>query len=338
MNAFTGRDYTCLYARVLDTQTHKAIDVIADVIEHSLFCDFEKERQVILEEIASIEDVPEDFVHDLMAMKLWPGDPLGRPITGFCETVSSMRLDTIRAYHAEWYRPGNMVLAVSGHFDPERVIAQAEEAFGALPPGKTRSLGGSPTLGSGLENALRDIGQSHVGIAFPGPSVQDERRYVYEMLSSILGGGSTSRLFDRVREQEGLAYSVYSFRSSYIRSGLLGLYAAAVPENLPRILDTTFEELRFLREGAVGGGELELSKEQLKGGFLMALEDMFSRMSRMAKCIMYHGRYVPADEVIAGIDAVTPAEIHELANEILRPERCAAVVLGPSPAEEVIAL
>jgi predicted Zn-dependent peptidase len=249
-----------------------------------------------------------------------------------------MSMDTIRTYHAEWYRPGNMVLAVSGHFDADRVIAQAEEAFGPLPPGKTRSLGGSPTLGSGLENALRDIGQSHVGIAFPGPSVRDERRYVYEMLSSILGGSSTSRLFDRVREREGLAYSVYAFRSSYIRSGLLGLYAAAVPGNLPRILETTFEELRHLREGVVREDELELGKEQLKGGFLMALEDMFSRMSRMAKSIMYHNRYVPADEVIAAIDAVTPEDIHELANEILRPERCAAVVLGPSPAEEVIAL
>lgn len=329
LNAFTSRDYTCLYAKMLGEHVGTSIEILGDILKNSQFFDFEKERNVILEEIASIEDVPEDHVHDLLIRSFWPDHPLGTPITGTKETMSAMTVDDVRAYFQHWYRPENLIVSVAGSFDEAAVLAQIEDEFSSLPSGAASQPEGAPAFAPGVQQIESDISQDHLCFAFPGPSVFDERRYVYNMLSNALGGGSTSRLFETIREQEGLAYSIYAHHSSFWHTGMMGVYAAIAPGNLGKAYDLCFGEIRRLRDEPLPQQELELNREQLKGSVLMMLENTFNRMTRMAKSYMYHGRVIPIDEIIAGIEAVTAEQIQQLAQERYTPDQCALVVLGP---------
>lgn len=329
MNAFTSRDYTCVYVKTLDIHIAGGIEILADILKNSQFYDLEKERNVILEEIASIEDVPEDYVHDAYALRLWPGHALGQPVTGTLETVGGLTLEHIQAYYDAWYRPENIYVSVVGNFDPESLYRQIEDEFHALPARPSPPRFSPPVPSAGIEYYVRDIAQDHLCVGFPGARATDADRFVYEMLSSALGGGSTSRLFDKVREEAGLAYSIYTFTSSYLESGTLGFYAAVAPEGLERALDLCVAEMRDLRDNPLREDELELNREQLKVGVLMALESTSNRMSRLAKSMIVHGRIVPIDEILATIDAITAEEVQALAQRLLRTEQCTAVVLGP---------
>ena len=329
LNAFTSRDYTCLYAKTLDEHCLSAIEVLGDIVVDSQFFDFDKERNVVLEEIASAEDVPEEFVHDALTRRVWPDDPLGAPIAGTCDSVSAMTVDHVRDYYHAWYNAENMVVSVAGRFDPDAVCAAIEQHFQKLKCSPIRNGAVTPAYGAGLEVLNRDIGQSHVCLGFPGPTVCDDRRYTFSMLSSVLGGGSTSRLFERIRENEGLAYSIYAYYSSYIRSGMLGVYAAVASENTEQTIRLTSEEITRLREEPIPDDEIQSNREQLKGSVLMALENTFNRMARMAKSMLFHGRIYTVDEVIASIDSVTGEQIQTAANEIFQQDSCALVVLGP---------
>ena len=330
LNAFTSRDYTCIYAKTLGEHTAGAIEILGDIIKDSQFFDFEKERNVVLEEIASIEDVPEDHVHDILTLRLWPDHSLGRPITGSLETLGAMTVDDVRAYFSERYRPENLMVSVAGSFDEDAVLAQISREFDSIATAPAPPRIGPPSFGSGLEQVVSDISQNHLCMGFPGPGVHDARRYVYNMLSSILGGGSTSRLFETIREQEGLAYSIYTFHSSYWDTGMMGVYAAIAPENLDKTVDLVCAELKKVCAERVPEDEVSLNREQLKGGMLMALESTFNRMARMCKSYMYHGRILGIDEVVAAIDAVTADGLIALANERFTAEQTATIVLGPS--------
>ena len=334
LNAYTARDYTCIYAKTLDTHLDTAAEILGDVLCDSQFFDFEKERNVILEEIASNEDVPEEYIHDLFMSDLFPGHSLGAPISGTEKSVSRISPDDVRAYYAAWYHPRNVVVSAAGNFDEDEILDRIEKAFAPLSAADGPSVPAydAPAQGTGVRECRRKIAQSHYCIGFPGPATGSPDRFVYDVLSNALGGGSTSRLFERIREQEGLSYAIYTFQSAYYRAGLLGIYAAVAPENLDRALSMTFEELRGIRDTRISAEETALNREQLKGGLLMALEETFHRMSRMAKSYIYYGRVVPVDEVIARVDAVTPEAVHELANHILHPERCMVTVLGPKNA------
>ncbi|HOD48832.1 MAG TPA: pitrilysin family protein [Candidatus Hydrogenedentes bacterium] len=334
LNAYTSRDYTCVYAKTLDTHLATAAEILGDIICDSQFFDFEKERNVVLEEIASNEDVPEDYIHDLFVSDLFPKHSLGAPVSGTHKSVSGITLEDVRAHYARWYHPQNMVISVAGNLDADEALDLIEKAFAPLKPGNTPVVPAydAPTFGTGIDACRRKIAQSHYCIGFPGPATDDPVRFVYDILGNALGGGSTSRLFERIREQEGLSYAIYTFQSAYYRAGLLGVYAAVAPENLDRALSMTFEEIRRIRDERISSEEVGLNREQLKGSLLMALEDTFHRMSRMAKSYMYHGRVVPLEEVIAKIDAVTSEEVHELANAILQAQSCMLTVLGPKNA------
>ncbi|HRK36107.1 MAG TPA: pitrilysin family protein [Candidatus Hydrogenedentes bacterium] len=329
LNAFTSRDYTCLYAKMLGEHVGTAIEILADILKDSQLFDFEKERNVILEEIASIDDVPEDHVHDVLTKNVWPSHALGMPITGTKETMSGMTIDDVRAYYRHWYRPDNLIVSVAGSFDPEIVLAQIEREFGALEPGGAKQPDGAPAFTAGIQQLDSDITQNHLCFAFPGPGVHDPRRFVYNMLSNALGGGSTSRLFESIREQEGLAYSIYGYNSTYWRTGSMGVYAAVAPENLKKTYELAFAEIRKMREEPLPQQELELNREQLKGSVLMTLESTFNRMTRMAKSYMYHGRIITVDEIIAGVESVTAEQIQELACDRYTADQCALVSLGP---------
>lgn len=335
MNAFTTREYTSLYARVLDQHVPKALEILADIIRHSTFCDLEKERNVILEEIASANDVPEELIHDLLTESAWPDHPLGRPIAGYERTVAVTGLDDVRAYHGQWYTPENMIVAIVGRFDEDVFLRQVEEAFGVLPARPVPELAGPPVYAAGQRLEARSIAQDHLMWSFPSVPITHDDRYAYDVLSSALGGGSTSRLFERIREQEGLAYAVYAFNSMYASGGLLGFYAAIAPENLQRSLDLCAEELRRLKEERLPAEELASNREQLKGGLMLALESTFNRMTRMVRSLFAYGRIVPVDEILESVDGVTAEDVQRVARRIFTEENSRVAVLGPVTGSQV---
>jgi predicted Zn-dependent peptidase len=329
LNAFTSRGYTCLYAKVLDRYVHTAIEILADLVKNCTLIDWEKERNVILEEIASIEDSPEEQIHDLFAEFHWPDHPLGRPVSGYTHSVAKLTRDDVERFYRTWYRPESMCFSIAGNFDDEAIFAQVEREFsGILGEGVELNLE-APTFKAGATLLNRDIGQAHICLAFPAPSLKDPRRYAGEVVSSILGGGSTSWLFERIREEEGLAYSIYTYHSFYPQTGVLGVYAAVAPQNHAKTLDLTFEAFRKMRDEGVTPEDLDMNKEQIKGNMLMALESTFTRMSRMAKCMMYYGRIVPVDEIIANVDTVTAQEVRDFAAEYFQADKCALMTLAP---------
>jgi len=338
LNAFTAREYTCVYVKTLAEHVATGIEILADVIKNSTFLEIEKERNVILEEIAAIEDVPEDHSHDLLARRMWPNHPLGRSVSGEIGTVARIALDDVRAYYEGWYRPRNVYFSIAGNFDPGAVVDQVCAELGGLVPRALRKRYRPPQFQPGVDTVERAIAQNHLCMGFRAPTVTDPRRYAYDVLCSALGGGSTSRLFQRIREDEGLAYAVYAYPSAYLNAGALNVYAAVAPENFERTTALSFEEIRRLRDEGISEDELEVNREQLKGNMLMSLEGSFSRMARMAKSMMYYHRLLSIDEIVAGLDAVTVADVQALARELFQPETCALVVLGPAggaPLQEV---
>ena len=331
-NAFTSREYTCIYVKMLARHIHMGVEILADVVKNSLFLDLEKERNVILEEIASIEDTPDEHAHDLLTTQHWPDHPMGRPVSGSTESVARLTLDDVKRFHDRWYRPQNMVVSVAGNIDQEAVLDQIVREFGELLPDTTPAEPPAPDFRAGTQFVERDITQSHICFGFPGTRVLDQERFACEMLSNTLGGGSTSRLFEKIREEEGLAYSIYSYQSSHLTAGMFGVYAAVAPGNLHRAIELSCREMRLLREDLVPEEEFESNREQIKGNILMALESTFTRMSRMAKSMLYYGRVIPVDEIIGSLDAVTPEDVQCLAQRMFTNERCALLVLGPASA------
>jgi len=330
INAYTARDYTCVYVRSIDDQLAPCLNVLADIVKNSALLDFEMERGVLLEEIAAVEDVPEDHVHDLFVERLWPDHAMGRPVGGSAESVSALTRERVGAYYDERCRGDNMILAVAGRFDPEGVLAQVCEELGDVPSGTCEPSEDVPRFSGGVRFLERDAAQQHVCLGFPAPTVTDEDRYVFGVLSTALGGGSTSRLFERIREREGLAYAIYSFRAGYRRCGLLGVYAAVAPTNFARATELAFEEIRRLKDELIPEDELALSREQLKGSLLISLESTAARVARLAKSMVYFGREITVDEILQGIDAVTPEDVQRVSRETFTPEQCACAVLGPN--------
>ena len=340
LNAFTSRGYTCLYVKILDRYVHTGVEILADLIKNCTLIDWEKERNVILEEIASIEDTPDEQIHDLFSEFHWPNHPLGRPVSGYAHSVAKLTRDDVEAFYKAWYRPENMCFSIAGNFDETAVFTQIAEEFSTIQGAPAELDLPTPDFNAGTKHVLRDITQSHVCLAFPAPSLGDPQRYTAEVVSSILGGGSTSWLFERIREDEGLAYAIYTFHSFYPRTGLMGVYAAVAPQNASRAVELTFDAFRQMRDDGVSEEELELNREQIKGNMLMALESTFTRMSRMAKCMMYYKRLVPIEEIIANVDAVTTAGIQAYAQQFFLADRCALMTLGPANGKsaETIAL
>ena len=329
LNAFTSRGYTCLYAKVLGKDVGIAIDVLSDLIKNSVFADLDKERGVVLEEIAAIEDTPDELIHDLFGEHHWPNHPLGRPVIGYSKTVQDLDLEKVREFYETWYQPQNMVLSIAGNFDEDAVLEQVREEFEGVASMLIPKPCGAPTFQAGNAKVDREIAQSHINMAFPGPPLGDPERYVCDLTSSILGGGSTSRLFERIREDEGLAYSIYTFHSFYPTAGVVGGYAGVAPQNCQRTFDLIFEEIRKLRDEGVPEAELDSNREQIKGNMLMAMENTFSRMSRLAKCHLYYERIIPVQEVIDHIDSVTVDRVQAFAQRTFTTDQCAVMVLGP---------
>jgi predicted Zn-dependent peptidase len=337
LNAFTGKEYTCYYARVLDADLPLAIDVLSDMVTSSLIesKDVDAERGVILEEIAMNEDDPSDTVHEAFVRQLFGDTPLGRPILGTVDSINGITQDQIAEHYRARYTPDHLVVAAAGRLDHDAVVRQAEQAFrhvldGAAQPAAPRLAGAaaSPGEGRGVRLVSRGIEQANLVLGCAALSRTDDRRFPLGVLNAALGGGMSSRLFQEVREKRGLAYSVYSFTSQHADAGLWGVYAGCLPSKADDVLSICRDEIAKVVSGGLTGAELERGKGQLRGAMVLGLEDPSSRMSRLGKSELVYPRLEPVDDILASIEAVTHDDVRAVAADILAKPKVLAVV-GP---------
>ncbi|MCD6288790.1 MAG: insulinase family protein [Candidatus Hydrogenedentes bacterium] len=328
-NAFTGREHTCLYVKMLDTHLFEGLDLLSDILLNSLFCDFEKEKQIVLEEISSVNDNPEELLHDLFMADLWPDHPLGFPIAGARDVVAEIDVDQVRNYHKRQYIAENIVVAAAGNFDCDELLRRIEIAFKNVGNGQVCRNPSMPRPAQGVRRHDREIEQTHISLGAEGISAADDQRYTLAVLSAVLGGTAMSRLFQRVRENEGLAYSVYSFTSALERTGVVGIAAAVAPKNLDRTVEIVLDEIDRMRTEPVSADELSNAREYLKGSIILGLESTFNRMSRIARSHMYRGEIESIETVLERIDSVNAEDILQLANHVFGPGKEILTTLGP---------
>ena len=338
LNAFTAKEYTCYYARVLDADLPLAIDVLADMVTNSLIEEKEvdAERGVILEEIAMNEDDPSDTVHEAFAAQLFGDSPMGRPILGSVDSINSITRPQIAEHYAARYKPENLVVAAAGSLEHEQVVELTRAAFGSalsgsaqpLPPRLLAPAAVEAAAGTGVRLVSRGIEQANLVLGCGGLSRTDERRFALGVLNAALGGGMSSRLFQEVREKRGLAYSVYSFSSQHADSGIWGVYAGCLPAKADEVLSICRDEIAKVISGGLTDDELDRGKGQLRGSIVLGLEDPSSRMSRLGKSELVYPRLEPVDEILAAIDGVTHDDVREVAASVLAQPKALAVV-GP---------
>ncbi|MYW69068.1 insulinase family protein [Streptomyces sp. SID8379] len=337
MNAFTAKEYTCYYARVLDTDLPLAIDVVCDMLTGSLIEeeDVDAERGVILEEIAMTEDDAGDVVHDLFAHTMLGDTPLGRPVLGTPDTINALSRGQIARFYKKHYDPTHLVVAAAGNVDHDKVVRQVRAAFeraGAL-TGTAAPIGprtGRKTLRTAgrMELLGRKTEQAHVILGMPGLARTDDRRWAMGVLNTALGGGMSSRLFQEVREKRGLAYSVYSYTSAFADCGLFGVYAGCRPNQVHDVLKICRDELDQVAQHGLTDDEIVRAIGQLKGSTVLGLEDTGALMNRIGKSELCWGEQMSVDDMLARITAVTPDEVREVAREILG-QRPSLSVIGP---------
>ena len=333
VDAFTTKEYTGFYAHSLDANFAAALDLLADLVLSPAFVgeDVEVERGVILEEIGEANDNPDDLVHELFVRAFWKTHPLSEPILGTVETVRSIGVTDLHRYHRDRYRPGNLIFSVAGHVLAARVAEAIEKLFRRRPSrGRRRGSGpGAPRPHQHVEvRSRKGLEQVHVCFGMAGPSQASERRYAASLLDIVLGGGMSSRLFQEVREKRGLAYSVASSLNSYRLGGYETITAACAPKNLSRVLDVTLRELRRLKRDGVRPKELGWAKENLKGNLILSLESTVSRMSLQARQEFYYGHVLPAEEMLARVDGVTPEDVSAEAERLLDPRVLSLTIVG----------
>ena len=328
LNAFTTKECTCFYARVLDTHLARAADILCDMFFHSRFddADVETERGVILEEIGMYEDNPEDLCAERLAGAVFKGSPLARPILGRKATLDKMDGAWLRAYQRAHYRPDRIVVALAGSFTDADAVELAGRFAGleARPHTAARAAAYVP----GVVVKKKAIEQNHLTLAFPGLSFADPRRFQLQLLSSILGGGMSSRLFQQVREQKGLCYSIYSYGTCHDDTGYFGVYTALGRETEGQALDTILAVIRELTEHGVTQAELDRAREQSKANVLMGLESTQSHMSSLGRGELLQGEVLDEDAIIAAYDAVTRADVQALAGELFRFENASLSAVG----------
>ncbi|RLB15379.1 MAG: insulinase family protein [Deltaproteobacteria bacterium] len=337
LDAFTGREYTCFHAKVLDEYVELAVDVLSDLINSPTISEenLQREKQVIYEEIRNMEDTPDDLIHQLYSETIWGDNPLGYPLLGTYQTVAALKRDDILEYLHQNYIAPNLVISLAGNIDFNSTIDIIREKFSFLSSRSTAGDDEIPTPPGEPRRAVnrhlnRDCQQTHLCLGTASFSHSDARRYALLLLSNIVGGGMSSRLFQRVREEEALAYVVYSFQQFYLDTGLFGVYVGTEPSKREKTLRVIREEYAKLLEEPVSEQELNHAKNQLKGQLMLGLESTTTRMFRLANFEINREGYQKVDEVLAKINAVTPEDITAVARIILNPENLCSVSLGPN--------
>ncbi len=331
LDAFTGKETICFNVKSLADHVPIALDVLADMVLNPTFAlpDIERERGVILEEIKIDEDNPDVLVHELFTQSFWKGHPLGKPILGTTETVGRLSQQQLFGYHGDRFHGGNMVFSAAGNLDHDRFVEAVAEKFSTLTGGQTLSELSAPEPSARI--ILRNkkaLEQVQICLGVPAPPVTDESRYATSILNTVLGGGMSSRLFQNIREDRGLAYSVYSDLSPYRDTGNLCVYAGTSAGKALEVVDLILAEFRNLKEISISAEELTRAKDQMKGNILLGLESSNARMANLARQEMYFHQFFSADEVIARIEEVDAGEVQAMAQRLFEPENIAVTLLG----------
>ncbi len=344
MNAFTSKEYTCFYARVIDTDLPLAIDVISDLITSSVARaeDVESERKVVLEEISMRDDDPSDLVHELFGETFYGDTPLGRPILGTVESIKSLSRNSIFNYYKKRYLPQDIVVAIAGNIKHQKVVdhvirAMSQDSFLDTPKEAFKIRSNSPARRSqnreiGVMN--RKTEQAHLFLGMPGVARDDHRRFAMGVLSAALGGGMSSRLFQEIREKRGLAYSVYSYAQQYAGSGFIGFYAGCNPSKATEVVSIMRDVLHDVASNGLTHEELIRAQGAVRGALVLSQEDTGSRMSRIGKSELVYGEIMTFDQILKAVADVTSADIRALADEILHSAPTLAVV-GPFPKRSI---
>lgn len=332
LDAFTGKETICFNIKVLDENVSAALDLLSDLVLHPTFApeDVLREQGVILEEIKMDEDNPDYLVHEIFTQKFWKGDALGRPILGTAKTVSSFNQAIVLDEYATRFTPANMVFTAAGNLDHDRFVAEVKEAFASL-PASSRRPHRTPAPEIFPHITLKDkksLEQVQFCLALPALHVAHQDRYAAYLLNSILGGGMSSRLFQSIREERGLAYSVYSELNPFRDTGSLAVYAGCAVDRTREVLNVTLAELGRIKDELVTDEELERAKNQLKGNLVLGLESSSSRMSNLARQQMYFGRFFTTDDITAEVNRVTAEEVQALAGRLIDSEKLTLTLLG----------
>ncbi|MEO7836566.1 MAG: pitrilysin family protein [Acidimicrobiales bacterium] len=336
MNAFTTKEYTAFYLRVLDRSFDLALDILSDILWSPAFRpeEVEAERQVILEEILMRADEPADFVHEVFTEALFPDHSVGREVLGDEDSIEAMAVDDIAGFHAHHYRPANMVFAAAGQLQHHAVVKGVETRFRGMAGGvaPVRLPPKQPPVTLAVD--VRPTEQVHLVVGSRSLDSHDEDRYALSVLNHVLGGGLSSRLFQKIREERGLAYSVYSYRSGFADTGVLAVYAGTMPARMDEVLELVHAEFDSLQRGGVTDRELEVAKGHLTGELALSLEDSAARMNRIGRSQLVHGSVPTMADVVTKVAAVTLDDVARVAERVLANERIVAVV-GPVEASEM---
>jgi predicted Zn-dependent peptidase len=336
LNAFTSKEHTCYYAKVLDENLPLAVDLLADIFLHSVFDgeEIERERSVILQEISQTEDTPDDYVHDLFSVDFYNNHPLARPICGTVETVTNFRRKDFLSFFKSRYRPRRVIISAAGHLSHDVLVKEMAQRLGGIadgagkPQAEPLEADTAPQIRSGVFHHPKTLEQVHLCLGGVGLHQSHPKRYVAYVLNTILGGGMSSRLFQEIREKRGKAYSVYSFMSTYRDAGYFGVYAGTSMESVEEVVDLVLKELKSLAAGNIRDEEIRRTQGQLVGSMMLGLESTDSWMSHIARNEIYFGRSITTDEICQGIRSVTREEIVDLARLLFRPEGMALSLLG----------
>lgn len=329
LNAFTTKEFTCYYAKVLDEDVSLAIDVLSDMFFHSLFDskEIDKEKNVVIEEIKMYQDTPDELIHDLFSQYVWNGHPLGKPILGVEDTINGLTNEKVRHYMNTRYTPDQVVIAVAGKIKHEDIVQQLS-VFGDFKREKEKLLLDHPQ-GSVVRKAVgKDTEQMHLIVGVPGLGQDDDDMYVLHIINNILGGGLSSRLFQEIREQRGLAYSVYSYHSTYVDTGLFAIYAGTNPNKTEEVIKCILDEMNKLKLEGITEEELTRTKAQIKGNLYLGLESVSSRMSRLGKSELSFGRVKTAEEAVEHLEKVTLADVKRVMERLWIKEKISILTLG----------
>lgn len=336
LNAFTSKEYTCYYTKVLDEHIDVAVDLLSDMYFNSLFRegDIDKEKNVIIEEIKMYEDTPDELVHDIFTSTLWTGHALGRSVIGTEEIIRTIDREKLLKFRDENYVPDSLVVAVAGNIKHEQIVAKLAPLFGTIKACTRERIYSQPVTECRISTKKKDTEQVHLCVGTPGLPMEHDDIYVLHLINSALGGGISSRLFQEVREERGLAYSIFTYHSSYRDAGLFSIYAGLSRNNLTEVLSLISAELKSVRKEGITAEELARAKEQLKGSVLLGLENVSNRMTRLGKSELSVNRVISVEETVQKINKVGFEDIKRLADIFFRGDNIVIACVGPEVDEK----
>jgi len=329
LNAFTSRENTAFYIKVIDEYIEKGIDLLSDIFVNSTFpeAEIEKEKKIIREEIKMVEDTPDDYIHDLFNQTVWGHDGIGQSILGRRETIASFTRDDVLFHIRKYYGTKDIVISCAGNFDPESLIKIFNRCFGGLRRGSEPKIGTMPDFRRNIKVYSKELSEAHLCIGVPSLPYTSDERYVLFVLNTVLGAGVSSRLFQEIREKRGLSYSVYSFTASYLDTGLWGVYAGVSRRKVREVADLIIAEMVKLRD-TLSEDELDRAKKQLKGSLILGLESTSNRMSNIARQEIYFGKYISPKEIMKSIDIVNLNQMKDLAEKLIIKELFSITAYG----------